>query len=177
MSNVETKRCPICTKDLPISAFGICRARRDGRNLYCMSCIRSKVTANRRALKEYKANRKQYQARAVEYLEDPLQSALVSKLSPVERVKESIRKGNHTQRDIAADTKIGKDEIGDAIANLLLWTKEIRTQPAGDVRVYFINEVPERPEVEYPAAESWREVARKANRIEIKGERRIQKVA
>jgi hypothetical protein len=36
----DVKHCPICTQELPISEFGICRARKDGRNLYCKSCIR-----------------------------------------------------------------------------------------------------------------------------------------
>src|SRR5688572_31619399 len=45
-----------------------------------------------------------------------------------------------TQREIAQETKLGKDEIGDALANLLLWTHEIRTQVVGNTRLYFLNE-------------------------------------
>src|SRR6476659_2297792 len=63
------KHCPICTQELPISEFGICRARKDGRNLYCKSCIRNKVTQSRRALKEYKSARQKYIARQVELSE------------------------------------------------------------------------------------------------------------
>ena len=37
-------------------------------------------------------------------------------------------------------TKLGKDEIGDALANLLLWTREIRTQVVDNTRMYFLNE-------------------------------------
>jgi hypothetical protein len=62
----DVKHCPICTNDLPISEFGICRARKDGRNLYCKSCIRHKVTQSRRALKEYKTARKKYISQQVE---------------------------------------------------------------------------------------------------------------
>src|SRR4029078_11755299 len=78
----ESKHCPICTNDLPISEFGICRARKDGRNLYCKSCIRhkvtqsrralkvyTKVTQSRRALKEYKTARKKYTSQQVEIAE------------------------------------------------------------------------------------------------------------
>lgn len=177
METVQSKHCPICIKDLPVDAFGLCRARRDGRNLYCKACIRDKVTAQRRALKEYKAIRKQYQPRLIECYDEEFSAPAqpLSKLSPVERVKEAIRNGARTQQDVQQDTKLDKDSIGDAIANLLLWTKEIRRQIVGKTRMYFINEVPERSEVTYPAADSWREVARKANRIEIKG--RVQKVA
>lgn len=65
---------------------------------------------------------------------------ILSKLTPAERVREAIRKGARTQREIAQETRLGKDEIGDAIANLLLWTREIKTQVVDNMRVYFINE-------------------------------------
>jgi hypothetical protein len=58
----------------------------------------------------------------------------------VERVRDAIRKGSRTQREIAQETKLGKDEIGDALANLLLWTHEIRTQVVGNTRLYFLND-------------------------------------
>ena len=146
---LELKHCPICAQELPIAEFGVCRARKDGRNLYCKSCIRNKVTQSRRALKEYKSARKRYISQQIE-MSDSLtaDSGLngqyggrpTSKLSPVERVHDAIRKGARTQREIAQDTKLGKDEIGDALANLLLWTREIRTQVIDSTRVYFINE-------------------------------------
>jgi hypothetical protein len=143
------KHCPICAIDLSISEFGICRARKDGRNLYCKSCIRNKVTQSRRALKEYKSARKKYIAEQVE-LSDLIHSEnagshhyspkAISKLSPVERVRDAIRRGAKTQREIAQETKLGKDEIGDALANLLLWTREIRTEVQDNTRLYFLNE-------------------------------------
>ena len=64
----------------------------------------------------------------------------LSKLSPVERVRDAIRRGSRTQREIAQETKLGKDEIGDALANLLLWTHEIRTQVVDNTRLYFLND-------------------------------------
>jgi hypothetical protein len=146
---IEFKHCPICSQELPLSEFGVCRARKDGRNLYCKSCIRTKVTQSRRALKEYKSARKRYIAQQVElpeFLEADSHvvgqhaSRPISKLSPVERVRDSIKRGARTQREIAQETKLGKDEIGDALANLLLWTREIRTQVVDGTRLYFINE-------------------------------------
>jgi hypothetical protein len=113
----DVKHCPICSNDLPISEFGICRARKDGRNLYCKSCIRTDSSTAT-----------QYPAKAM------------SKLSPVERVRDAIRRGSRTQREIAQETKLGKDEIGDALANLLLWTHEIRTQVVDNTRLYFLND-------------------------------------
>lgn len=147
----QLKHCPICAQDLSISEFGICRARKDGRNLYCKSCIRNKVTQSRRALKEYKSARKKYIAQQVE-LSDLLHTEnasnhysprAISKLTPVERVRDAIRRGAKTQREIAQETKLGKDEIGDALANLLLWTREIRTEVQDNTRLYFLNEAAE----------------------------------
>lgn len=150
----NVKHCPICSLELAISEFGICRARKDGRNLYCKSCIRQKVTQSRRALKEYKSARKRYISQQVEISEfvngDSSSSThytakALSKLSPVERVRDAIRKGSRTQREIAQETKLGKDEIGDALANLLLWTHEIRTQVVDNTRMYFLNDAVEPP--------------------------------
>src|ERR1700754_539904 len=148
----QLKHCPICSQDLPIAEFGICRARKDGRNLYCKSCIRQKVTQSRRALKEYKTARKKYISQQVEIAEllsgdvsgnGHYHAKAMSKLSPVERVRDAIRRGSRTQREIAQETKLGKDEIGDALANLLLWTHEIRTQIVDNTRFYFLNEAAE----------------------------------
>jgi hypothetical protein len=153
---VSRKHCPICSQDLPVSEFGVCRARKDGRNLYCKSCIRKKVTDSRRALKEYRSTRKRYvsptlsdQLTVSQFNNDgaaaPSYTRLLHKLSPVERVKEAIRKGALTQKEIRKATGVGDDEVGEALANLLLWTREIKTQIIDNQRHYFINETAELP--------------------------------
>ncbi|HKV34210.1 MAG TPA: hypothetical protein VJP89_07815 [Pyrinomonadaceae bacterium] len=110
-------------------------------------------------MKEYKSARKRYISQQIEMTEMMVgdsatahyPSKAVSKLSPVERVRDAIRKGSRTQREIAQETKLGKDEIGDALANLLLWTHEIRTQVVGNTRLYFLNETEDTATVEETA--------------------------
>jgi hypothetical protein len=150
---VCNKTCPICAQQLPLSEFGVCRARKDGRNLYCKSCIRKKVTESRRALKEYRSARKRYVSQPLSEGAGMFSSdgeslssnypRVLSKMSPVERVREAIRKGARTQKEIAQETRLGKDEIGDALANLLLWTREIKTEVVDNTRSYSLNETPE----------------------------------
>src|ERR1043165_10100076 len=54
---LELKRCPRFEESLPLSEFGICRARKDGLNLYCKRCSRQKIALSRQALREYKKAR------------------------------------------------------------------------------------------------------------------------
>ncbi len=142
---VELKGCPRCGQSLPISEFGICRARKDGRNLYCKRCIRQKIAQSRQALREYKQARSKYgldlpTRRAGQVARLSPETGVLLKLTPAERVREAIRNGARTQKQIALQTKLAKDEIGDALANLLLWSREIRTEVINHTRMYFINE-------------------------------------
>ena len=68
---------------------------------------------------------------------------MLRKLSPADRVREAIRCGARTQKEIAQTTKLPKDEVCDALANLLLWTREIRTDVINHTRMYFANEIAE----------------------------------
>ena len=148
---IELKRCPRCEESLPLSEFGICRARKDGLNLYCKRCIRQKISLSRQALREYKKARVKHggtttsQKGAVSLdgktaFSSKRIARMLRKLSPADRVREAIRCGAHTQKEIAAVTKLPKDEVCDALANLLLWTREIRTQIVRHQRMYFVNE-------------------------------------
>ncbi len=149
---LELKRCPRCEESLPLSEFGVCRARKDGLNLYCKRCIRQKIALSRQALREYKTARSKHGAVATKSRVtldaksgfSPRRIArMLRKLSPADRVREAIRCGAETQSEIVQVTKLPKDEVCDALANLLLWTREIRTQIVRHQRRYFVNEVPE----------------------------------
>ena len=154
VSVVELKRCPRCEESLPLSEFGVCRARRDGLNLYCKRCIRQKIAHSRQALREYKNARIKHGQQSVSNKSRLTIDAksgfsarriarMLRKLSPADRVREAIRCGALTQTEIARVTKLPKDEVCDALANLLLWTREIRTQIVNHQRVYFVNEAAE----------------------------------
>jgi hypothetical protein len=151
ITEIELKRCPRCEESLPLSEFGVCRARKDSLNLYCKRCIRQKIAVSRQALREYKKARGKHttptgsdHSRLTLDNKTSLSSRRIArmlrKLSPADRVREAIRCGAHTQKEIAQVTKLPKDEVCDALANLLLWTREIRTQIVRHQRMYFINE-------------------------------------
>jgi hypothetical protein len=129
----------------------VCRARKDGLNLYCKRCIRQKIAQSRQALREYKNARIKHGSTVVPEASrvaidaksgfSPRRIArMLRKLSPADRVREAIRCGAETQTEIAQVTRLPKDEVCDALANLLLWTREIRTQVINNTRRYFVNE-------------------------------------
>ena len=152
MEAPETKLCPDCVKYLAIADFGICRSREDGRNLYCKSCVRKKVYKNRQNRKAYNAARKAMLAqRALQESEGsfdeidgiyPVRSSR-TKLPPNERVLNAIRAGARTQSEIALEAGMIKEEVGDAITRLLLWTRQICTVVQGETRIYFLRPQPQ----------------------------------
>lgn len=155
VSVIDLKRCPRCEQSLPISEFGICRARKDGLNLYCKRCIRQKIAQSRQALREYKTARGKHGTTptvtktrltidAKSGLSPRRIARMLRKLSPADRVREAIRCGARTQKHIAQVTRLPKDEVCDALANLLLWTHEIRTEVINHTRLYFVNDQSEK---------------------------------
>ena len=135
--------CPICSIKLIATEFGVCRSRKTGRNLYCKGCVRKKVTQSRQDLKDFRKKQKELKDSPPPNGNGDNSTEIfwssLSRLTPVERVREAIRKGARTQKDIAVETKLGKDEIGDALANLLLWTREVKFRGDADHREYFLN--------------------------------------
>lgn len=152
---IQLKKCPRCDESLPLSEFGVCRARKDGLNLYCKQCIRKRIAQSRQAMREYKSARNRNGVNLLgrrtasednqvpEEFSAAYVARMLKKLTPAQRVREAIRSGARTQKQIAHETKLAKDEIGDALANLLLWTHEIRTKMVDNTRIYFLNETAE----------------------------------
>jgi hypothetical protein len=141
-----------------------------------MSCIRLKVSNQRKALKEYKAAQKRVedQRRALGLQSEPIK--LNRKLTPVEKVKEAIQNGARTQKEIKGETGLHIDVIGDALANLLLWSNEIRTQVVEGRRVYVVNTIREQPQVQQSTVQFF-DIARKLGAPVVKGEKSIRRVA
>lgn len=178
METPDLKHCPICAQDLPVSEFGICRARKDGRNLYCRSCIRAKVTEWRKNLKEYKSAKKRRIELQIEGVELTPPATGLIRLSPVDRVRKAIQNGHNTQRKIEIETKLGKDVIGDCIASLLLWTNEIRTKLIGDTRLYYPKPVQiETAQSIKTYSSSLVEIARKHCGPVVRGTKEIRRIA
>ena len=133
----EPKRCPRCAETKPIEEFGVCNARPDKLNLYCKRCIREKIAKQRQDLREYRARNKKASPPRFRRAENRF-ARLLRKLSPSDRVREAIRVGAETQTEITRVTKLPKDEVGEALAELILWSREIGTRIVNQRRIYFV---------------------------------------
>lgn len=165
-----TKICPLCPPEVgpqPIDNFGICRARKDSRNLYCKACIRYKVTEQRQTVREYKSLRKRRRlgesgpkpAELVASFRDaqlPLKGSegwlKHPKVSLTDRVLEAIRQGAKTQGEISKMvisrwTNRTDDRIGEALITLLIHLRLIRTEIHDSERCYFLVDQSQKPEL------------------------------
>jgi hypothetical protein len=148
------KRCPwvdhVGARVLQINQFGISHARKDGLNLYCRACNQRKVAQQRADRRERKRSRTnagiqlgltfQIQPQDLPFDKLVLKAMVKArpKATPAVRVKRAIAAGCRTQKAIAAETKLAKDELGDALAVLLLWEKEIVSKVVGGQRYYYL---------------------------------------
>jgi hypothetical protein len=104
------------------------------------------VTDSRRALKEYRTARKRHVGQSIDgaMIEGDASGSYprtLRNMSPIERVRKAVNEGARTQKQIRKAANLSDDEVGDALANLLLWTREIRTVLVDNERQYFVNEV------------------------------------
>ena len=134
---MEKKHCPTCNQDLHIDDFGICKARRDGRNLYCKSCIRGKVNECRRQTREMKAAQKNVTKIIVERKPQAVAKPEILP-EPIFRVKRAISLGARTREEIYTASGLRSwDLVSDALAVLNLDQGSIRmVRVNGEVRFY-----------------------------------------
>ena len=148
----ETMVCPLCPEESgpqPIANFGICRKRKTGRNLYCKTCINKKVGKSRVRVRDYHASRKKLLAAAEEsgadttFVRDAF-DLRDFKRPLTQRILSAIELGHHSYENIDRAVRVvGRESeyaFGDAIAELLIWRRQIRYEGADDARMYFLRE-------------------------------------
>jgi len=132
------KHCPICNKDLQLGDFGKCKARKDGKNLYCKSCINNKVRESRKSIKEYtKAKRR----RSSLPLFDAADAAVIvplSRLADRERVRVVLQgEGCKTQKQIADDAKLSLEVVDLWLAQMIV-DRAVCSAVEGGKRLYWL---------------------------------------
>lgn len=108
--------CPICKESDP-NQFGICRARKSGRNRYCRACARNKVYAGRIRYRDYLHLKKSRGLQAVER-KAVVTAQIVTLKTPAERVVYALRRGFKDREAIRMFTKLTSDDVSDQLAEL-----------------------------------------------------------
>src|ERR1043165_702887 len=107
------KRCGRCKLEQELSEFGFDKSRPDGLNGYCKSCIREKVSEQRKRKRLYLRGRKPFRKPCL-----PVYPIWRMKLKPREAVLQAIKRGASTQHEIKQATRLYPDELTDALADL-----------------------------------------------------------
>lgn len=151
------KRCPRCEGSYPLSEFGICRARKDGLNLYCKPCIRQKINAGRQDLREMRDARRtaikteHSQRQPVtpdrSRLRDRPKSSsgphrISLKFSPGRRVIEALKWGPLQFNALAYAARMSRADLSDVLPTVMLWPAEksekVHSKNDTGPRVYFL---------------------------------------
>lgn len=119
----ETRLCPRCGCNWPLSEFGIDRARPDGRNLYCKKCIREKVSIHREVKRQWKSAQRKPPV--------PSTSIWRMKITSKAKVELAYQKGITDRVAIQRETRIPWEELTDIIADLndaqtIRWNRKLR---------------------------------------------------
>lgn len=122
MIDKESKACGRCPAILPLSSFGINRRRSDGRSLYCPDCVREKTKIFREQERAGQAARKR----------------MVMAKTPAVRVRVAIEAGARSYFEIARKARLGTDTVGDALAELMLEQKVVKSEIVNGTRQYFL---------------------------------------
>jgi len=131
--------CPRCEALLPISEFGINRARSDGLNLYCKTHARALVYDYRRQKPGYQAERAK-RSRAVKQIRAKLGAEPAPPPSSLmDRVWEYLeQQGEATQTQLSEALEQPLAQIDVALAELQLTQRKIGARALNpDTRIYF----------------------------------------
>lgn len=125
------KQCGLCKETLPIKSFGICRARSDGRNLYCPSCALDQVHASRSRKRLRKAAQRAARAHLVVVERKP-------NIIAAERVKTAIERGAKTIESIQRATKLKYDFLGELLAEMVWESKTVKIERRPEGREFHL---------------------------------------
>jgi len=121
---VSTKVCPLCNLELSREDdFGVVRARPDGRNLYCKSCIRKKVTASRQKRRLIRLARQAARQAALDGIVVERKGNVIAAIpaipTPAEKVFRELQ-APLTQKTLHRLTGLSPDGVSEALAELML---------------------------------------------------------
>jgi hypothetical protein len=88
-------------------------------------------------LKEMKAKRKAVQLSTGLITRKP---SVLAKITPADKVLSAVSSGARTQDEIRWKTRLNKDVIGDALAELILDLGKVVSKSVGESRYYFTRE-------------------------------------
>lgn len=130
----QLKKCPHCSRELPLSEFGVSNSREDGRNVYCKFSNREKTREYREAARERRMNP------VVELQPATTTPVRVFKETPVERLLAELRLGDRGYKELQRALKMKEGEFDDALAVAVLDQKAVKPYRSGDTRLYRLNE-------------------------------------
>lgn len=142
------KECGRCHQQKAINCFGICRARKDGRNHYCKPCILDIVHQHRDRKREMKRARIEVRTRAEERAIKDIQDfeRKPNVISPIlhtclSKVRYAIRDGYKTRQEIKAATGLTSQQISDALAILMFEEETITLRRIEGEAYFFVRRV------------------------------------
>jgi predicted Rossmann fold nucleotide-binding protein DprA/Smf involved in DNA uptake len=103
---IETKHCPTCDADLPLSAFGDCKSRKNGKNIYCKLCNRLRTAFARH---KQRARRPQQMPRERPARRDQ---------TPGSKILEALERGPLTWTELKEETGLSEDTLSEALFEL-----------------------------------------------------------
>ena len=133
--------CPMCDAMIPITEFGISRARKDGLNRYCRPHTRQQVYEFRQRHKGYRqAEWQRKNAALTAARQNSVEPEPALPPSTTDLVFEFLQQhGEATQKQIHNSTKLALGAIDIALTELLITRRVISTRALSDhTRIYFL---------------------------------------